>query len=97
MEVAELFEISSLGGVVVEPSPEMPEEGFKPLTCSAMLEFPDGSEKTCDLKLIPAHFKLVDGGNLWKVVVTIDGMGKSEIPAGTRVMVDPSVAREVLG
>jgi hypothetical protein len=61
------------------------------------LEFPDGSQRSCHIKLTPSHFRLVGGGNQWKVVVSIDRAHKSEIPAGTRVMVDPDVAHDVFG
>ena len=95
LKVADTFDMPTVGGLVLHPSPDMPRGGFQARRCEATLQLPDGSTSDRVLTLTPAHFKLVSGGSTWSVVVSIDGGRKEDIPIGTRVLVDQELADEL--
>jgi hypothetical protein len=96
LEVADTFDMPTVGGLVLHPSPEMPRGGFAARRCKATLQLPDGSMHDRVLTLTPTHFKLLSGGSRWSVVVSLDGARKEEVPVGTRVLVNEELANELV-
>ena len=96
MEVADIFDVPSYGGLVLAPAPAMPAHGFVARRCQATLEFPDGSVKEREVFLNPTHFKLLSGGSDWRVVVVVPGAHKADVPIGTRVFVNQDLAHELV-
>jgi hypothetical protein len=96
LEVTDTFDMPSVGGLVLHPSPEMPRGGFTARHCDATLQLPDGTTYDRVLRLTPTHFKLLSGGNKWSVVVSLDGARKEEVPVGTRVLVSEELASELV-
>lgn len=100
LEVADTFQISGLGLVVV-PDFSVPKTVWRGRTVSACVLRPDGSQLRADLSLHVSHFNIRDPSapldRRWRVVPTFPRLTKDEVPIGSRVFVEVDVVNALGG
>jgi hypothetical protein len=92
LEVTDTFDMPTVGGLVLHPSPEM----FLRATLRSDTATPRLSTRDRVLTLTPTHFALLSGGSKGSVVVSLDGARKEDVPVGTRVLVNRELFNELV-
>jgi hypothetical protein len=101
LTVAERFKVNRVGLILV---PDFPlRDGWKDIKELVLVVAPDGREIEVQANFRAAHFNTRRSSTSsrydrsWRIVISLLGVGKAEVPTGSKILTSPHVLTAVLG
>lgn len=98
LAVEDCFEIGGLG-VVLRPDLSVPNGRWRSRADTVTVVNPDGHQFDTTAEFNLSHFNISDASALiarrWRVVLSLPGRTKSEVPVGTKIFVSQEMRDEL--
>jgi len=99
LTVEQVFQLQGIG-LTVLPDFSVPEAGWKDGAHRVRVVKPNGEELEADANFRASHFKLLDPSapldKRWRVVISFPSLRKDDLPVGSTILCDRTVAARLL-
>ena len=99
LTVEQVFQLQGIG-LTVLPDFSVPEVGWKNGAHRVRVVKPNGEELEADANFRAAHFKLLDPSapldKRWRVVISFPSLREDDLPVGSTIRCDRTVAARLL-
>ena len=99
LTVEQVFQLRGIG-LTALPDFSVPKPGWKNGTRRVRVVKPNGEELEADANFHASHFKLLDPSapldKRWRVVISFPSLTKDDLPVGTAILCDRTIAATLL-